>query len=250
VKVDDLSRPYHGGEIEMIRKAIDKCGRPIVFSSSPGPTDPKVASHISKYANMWRVSGDFWDQWAETHRAGLNHTFDLLAAWQDVGGPGHWPDADMIPFGHIGIKCTIAGGDRQTRFTPDEQRTLMSLWSIAPSPLILGAQLTDLDAATLALITNDEVIAVDQDVLGAKAKRVSQNNGAEVWVKPLQNGDKAVGLFNRSEKPMDVEVLWSEAGLTGSHLVRDLWAHKLLGAFNDKFSASVPPHGAMLLRVR
>ena len=81
VKVDDLSRPYHTGEIEMIRKAIDKCGRPIVFSTSPGPTDPKDAAHISKYANMWRISGDFWDNWVETHRSGLNHTFDLLAAW-------------------------------------------------------------------------------------------------------------------------------------------------------------------------
>jgi hypothetical protein len=250
VKVDDLSNPYHAGEVEMIRKAIDKCGRPIVFSTSPGPTDPKNAAHVSKYANMWRISGDFWDNWVETHRSGLNHTFDLLAAWQDVGGPGHWPDADMIPFGHIGIKCTIAGGDRHTRFTPDEQRTLMSLWSIAPSPLILGAQLTDLDAPTLALITNDEVIAVDQDPLGAKAKRVSQKDGTEVWVKPLKNGDKAVGLFNRSEKPMEVEALWSDAGLTGSHLVRDLWVHKLLGAFNNKYSALVPPHGVVLLRVR
>lgn len=245
VKVDDLSSPYHSLEIEMLRKAIDKCGRPIVLSTSAGPTDRKQAEHVVKYANMWRISGDFWDRWKD-----LNHQFDLLASWQDIGGPGHWPDADMIPYGHIGIKCTIAGGDRHTRFTPDEQRTLMSLWSIAPSPLMLGALLTDLDAPTLELITNDEVLAVNQDALGAKAKRVSQKDGAEVWVKPLQNGDKAVALFNRGDKPTEVEVLWSEAGFAGSRAIRDLWTHKNLGAFNDKFSASVPPHGAVLLRVK
>jgi hypothetical protein len=245
VKVDDLSKPYHTAEIEMIRKAIDKCGRPIVFSTSPGPTPVDEAASISKLANMWRVSGDFWDRWKD-----LNHQFDLLASWQDVGGPGHWPDADMIPLGHLGIKCTIAGGDRHTRFTSDEQRTLISLWSIAPSPLILGCLLTDLDTATLDLITNDEAIAVNQDPLGAKAKRVSQNGGAEVWVKPLQNGDKAAGLFNRGDQPAQVELLWTQAGLVGGHKVRDLWAHKLLGSFNDKFSVTVPPHGAVLLRIR
>jgi hypothetical protein len=244
VKVDDLSRPYSAHEIEMIRKAIDKCGRPIVFSTSPGPTDPKEAAHISKYANMWRVSGDFWDRWQD-----LDHQFDLLADWQNVGGPGHWPDADMIPFGHIGIKCTIAGGDRQTRFTPDEQSTLMSLWALAPSPLMLGASLTDLDEPTLAMLTNDEVLAVNQDPLGAKAKRVAQRDRTEVWVKNLKNGDKAVGLFNRGDAAADVDLLWNEAGLSGSRGLRDLWAHKDLGSFNEKFRVSVPPHGAALLRV-
>ncbi|MEO7934387.1 MAG: glycoside hydrolase family 27 protein [Chthoniobacterales bacterium] len=245
VKVDDLSSPYRTPEIEMIRKAIDKCGRPIVFSTSAGPTDTKQAAHVSKFANMWRISGDFWDRWKD-----LDHQFDLLAAWQDVGGPGHWPDADMIPFGHIGIKCTIAGPDRQTRYTPDEQRTLMSLWSLAPSPLMLGANLPDLDEPTLALLTNDEVLAVNQDRLGAKAKRVVQRNGTEVWVKTLENGDKAVGLFNRGDAAADVEVLWSEASLAGSRKVRDLWAHKDLGSFSDKFTVTVPPHGAVTLRVK
>ena len=88
-----------------------------VFSTSPEPSDPSHANHVSVNANMWHVSGDFWDQWGDTHRSGLDHQFDLLAKWQGVGGPGHWPDVDMIPHGHIGIKCTIAGPDRQTRFT-------------------------------------------------------------------------------------------------------------------------------------
>jgi hypothetical protein len=242
VKVDDLSVPYHAPEIEMVRRAIDKCGRPIVFSTSAGPTDTKQAAHVAKHANMWRISGDFWDRWKD-----LNHQFDLLAPWQDVGGPGHWPDADMIPFGHIGIKCTIAGPDRQTRFTPDEQRTLMSLWSLAPSPLMLGANLTDLDEATLALITNDEVLAVNQDPLGAKAKRIAQHDHTEVWVKNLKNGGKAVGLFNRGDAAQSVELDWKDVGLTGKKALRDLWSHKDLGAFDEKYAAQVPSHGAVLL---
>ena len=248
IKVDDLSRPYHASEIEMIRKALDRCGRPIVFSTSPGPTDRKEAANISKQANMWRISGDFWDQWGDTYRSGLNHQFDLLAQWQGVGGPGRWPDADMIPFGHIGIKCTIAGPDRQTRFTHDEQRTLMSLWALAPSPLMLGANLPDLDGWTLSLLTNDEVLAVNQDPLGSPARRVVQAKGTEIWVKDLRDGSKAIGLFNRSDAAQPVELNWSDAGLTGKQKLRDLWAHKDLGTFEGKFSVQVPSHGAVLLR--
>ena len=119
---------------------------------------------------MWRISGDFWDRWPD-----LNRAFDLLGKWQGVGGPGHWPDSDMIPFGHIGIKCTIAGPERQTRFTKDEQVMLMSLWALAPSPLMLGNNLPDTDEWTLSLLTNDEVLAVNQDPLGSPARRVTAN---------------------------------------------------------------------------
>jgi alpha-galactosidase len=245
VKIDDLSKPYSTAEIEMIHRAIDKCGRPIVLSTSPGPTDPKKADHISKNANMWRISGDFWDRWKD-----LDHQFDLLADWQNIGGPGQWPDADMIPFGHIGIQCTIAGKDRQTRFPKDEQRTLMSLWALAPSPLMLGANLPDLDEWTLAVLTNDEVLAVNQDSLGAKAKRVARHERTEVWVKTLKNGDKAVGLFNRGDKEAGVELLFAEAGLTGSHRIRDVWSGKDLGQHDQSFQINVPPHGAVLLRVK
>jgi alpha-L-fucosidase len=244
IKVDDLSLPYSAHEIEMIRKAIDKCGRQIVFSTSPGPTDVHYAEHIRSNANMWRISGDFWDRWKD-----LNHAFDLIAAWQGIGRPGHWPDADMIPFGHIGIKCTIAGKERQTRFTKDEQRTLMSLWSLASSPLMLGANLTDLDAWTLSLLTNDEVIAVNQDALGKPAQRVLQKDGGEIWVKELQGGSKAVGLFNRTDKALKLELLWSEViGLSSIQQVRDLWAHQDLGK-SKSFSVELPPHGSMLLSV-
>lgn len=242
VKVDDLSRPYSAHEIEMIRKAIDKCGRAIVFSTSPGPTDPARAAHVSTNANMWRVSGDFWDRWKD-----LDHQFDLLARWHDVGGPGHWPDADMIPLGHIGIKCTIAGPDRQTRFSRDEQRTLMSLWALAPSPLMLGNNLPDTDDWTLSLLTNDEVIAINQDPLGASARRVAQSQGTEVWVKKLKHGNTAIGLFNRTPAAAQVELDWNAAGLSGKQKLRDLWLHKNLGKFKGKYVAEIPSHGAVLL---
>ncbi len=224
VKVDDLSNPYHSHEIEMIRKAIDPCGRPIVFSTSPGPTAPARANHISRMANMWRISGDFWDRWPD-----LNRAFDLFARWQGVGGPGHWPDLDMIPFGHIGIKCTIAGPERQTRFSKNEQVMLMSLWALAPSPLMLGANLPDLDGWRLSLLTNDEVLAVNQDPLGNPARRVMQTNGVEIWVKDLKDGSKAIGLFNRGPAAQDVTLGWKDAGLTGQQTLRDLWSQKMWG---------------------
>ena len=242
IKVDDLSLPYSAHEIAMIRKALDKCGRPIVFSTSPGPTDVSHAAEISHLANMWRVSGDFWDRWKDLDRA-----FDLLATWQGVGGPGHWPDADMIPFGHIGIKCTIAGKERQTLFTKDEQLTLLSLWALAPSPLMLGNNLPDMDAWTLSLLTNDEVIAVNQDALGSSARRVAQSNGTEIWVKDLNGGNKALGLFNRSSEPKQIDLDWKNAGLTGKRTLRDLWTHKDVGSFEEKYSAQIPAHGVLLL---
>lgn len=235
VKVDDLSNPYSEHEIEKIRRAIDRCGRKIVFSASPGPTPVAKAEHVKTHANMWRISGDFWDQWGESHRSGLNHAFDLLAAWHGVAGPGHWPDADMIPIGRIGIKCTIAGGDRQTRFTKDEQVTLITLWSLAPSPLILGNNLPDTDEWTLSLLTNDEVIAVNQDPLGKPAERVSQKDGVEIWRKELHDGSVAVGYFNRSDAPVAVRL---PAG-------RDLWRRQHV----KETIVTMQPHAAMLLKV-
>ncbi|MGB8353245.1 MAG: glycoside hydrolase family 27 protein [Chthoniobacteraceae bacterium] len=244
IKVDDLSNPYHTGEIEMIRKAIDKCGRAIVLSTSPGPAPVAQAGHIKMQANMWRISGDFWDRWHD-----LNHQFDLLAQWEGVGGPGHFPDADMIPFGHIGIKCTIAGKDRQTRFTHDEQRTLMSLWSLASSPLILGCNLPDMDDWTLSLVANDEVLAIDQDALGRGAKRVSQKEGLEIWVKDLKDGAKAIGLFNRSDADAQITFKWGDAGLSGQQKVRDLWEQKDLDGAPDQITKVVPKHGVVLLKL-
>jgi hypothetical protein len=243
VKVDDLSHPYSTDEIAAIRKSIDKCGRPIVFSTSPGETPVKQAAHIATHANLWRMSDDFWDNWKSLH-----HAFELAEAWQGVGGPGHWPDSDMIPLGHIGIRSV--DGDRRTRFTHDEQVTLMSLWSLAPSPLMLGMNLPDNDDWTLALLTNDEVLAVNQDVLGKPARLIAKANNKDVWAKALNDGSLAVGLFNLGTETNDVTVAWSEAGLTGKQTVRDLWLHKDLETAENHFTQSVPSHGAVLLRLQ
>ena len=240
VKVDDLSRPYSMAEIEAIRSAIDKTGRNIVFSTSPGATPIAQADHIKMNANMWRISDDFWDQWKY-----INLAFNLLTRWQGQAGPGHWPDADMIPFGHIGIRSV--GKSRTTRFTHDEQITLMSLWCLAPSPLMLGMNLPDNDDWTLSLLTNDEVLAVDQDKLGSPAIKISMDKSTEIWAKQLSTGGLAIGMFNRGQQDGTVTLKWEDAKLTGPQKVRDLWQHKDLGTFDHELTLPVPSHGAQML---
>jgi hypothetical protein len=193
VKVDDLSAPYHRSEIEAIRQAIDRTGRKIILSTSPGPTPIVDGFHISTHANMWRISGDFWDEWPQ-----LFAQFDRLRDWTPFRGPGHFPDADMLPLG------TLQMGKNQTRFTPDEQVTLLSLWSIARSPLILGADLTKLDDATLALITNNEVIAVDQ--ASANNRELFRHDGFYAWIADVPGSpDKYLALFNTRPVKGEVE---------------------------------------------
>jgi hypothetical protein len=244
IKVDDLSSPYSSGEIEAIRKAIDKCGRPIIFSTSPGETPVDQAKHVSANANMWRISGDFWDNWGA-----VDHNFDLLNRWSPIGGPGHFPDADMLPVGHVGILCPAAGSDHTTHLTKNEQVTMLTLWCIAPSPLMVGAHLPDNDAWTTALLTNDDVIAIDQDSLGAKAVRVRDDGTAEVWSRKLADGSLAVALFNRGSLPSEVGATWTDLGLTGSHNVRNLWERRDMGAVATGITAAIGPHGAQLFRV-
>ena len=240
IKVDDLSQPYYRAEIEALRRAIDRCGRPVVFSLSPGPTPLAAADHVATHANLWRISGDFWDRWRN-----LDAQFDLLAAWRPHGGPGHWPDADMIPLGHLAIRSV--GPDRRSRFTREEQTTLLSLWSLASSPLMLGMNLPDNDPWTQSALTNDELLAIDQDPLGVPAIPIQRRGGAEVWVKTLRGGAHAVGLFNRTAAPAVIGLDWAGAGLTGPQSVRDVWGRTDLGTSADRLSAPVPAHGAVLL---
>lgn len=244
IKVDDLSEPYHAAEIEMLRRALDRFGRNIVFSTSPGPTPTSRAGHVAAHANLWRISGDFWDRWQK-----LDEQFDLLAQWQGAGGPGHWPDADMIPLGCIAIRSKLGGNEHWTHFTRDEQLTLMSLWSLAPSPLMLGMNLPDNDAWTTALLTNPEVCALDQDPLGRPARRVFVPGlDAELWLRDLAGGARAIGLFNRTRQPVKVELTWKQVGLSRRPHVRDLWLRRDLGRAKS-FVAELPPHGCVLLRV-
>jgi hypothetical protein len=245
VKVDDLSVPYHADEVLMIRHALDQSGRPIIFSTSPGPTQLQYAAQLKMNANQWRISGDFWDQWKK-----LDHQFDLFAQWSvaNATGPGHYPDGDMIPFGRIAIKSAMGGRDHLTHFTPDEQLTLLSLWSLESSPLMLGLNLPDTDDATNTLLTNDEVLRIDQDPLCSPAQRVSQKDGLEIWVKTLHDGAKAIGLFNRTNTPANLTLNFPDAQLSGNQTLRDVWNHRDLGVFSQTFTAPVPPHGVVFVR--
>jgi hypothetical protein len=244
IKVDDLSSPYHAAEVEMVRRAIDRCGRSIVFSTSPGETPFADAAHISTHANLWRASGDFWDSWKS-----LNHEFTLGARWHDFVGPGHWPDADMLPVGHLSVSNRSVGPDRFTHFTRDEQLAHISLWSLLPSPLMAGANLPDNDDWTAVLLTNPEVLAVNQDVLGQPAQRLTNVLiGAEIWTKKLTDKSLAVGIFNRGNAAVPVNLVWHDLGLRAKPAVRDLWLRKDLGR-QKNFTADLPPHGCALLRV-
>jgi len=238
VKIDDLSRPYHGPEIEAIRKAIDLAGRPMVFSTSPGETPLSEAADISRHANMWRISDDFWDNWQS-----LLHQVALCEKWAPYTGAGHYPDADMLPLG------MIRQGKSMTRFTHDEQYTLMTLWCIFRSPLIFGGDLRKMDDFTLSLITNDEVLAVDQHSSGNR--QLFNVNGQMAWVADVPGStDKYVGLFNLQDKGNSAE---SGAPVTlklaGTCRVRDLWRKEDIGTKTDQFSPMIPWHGAGLYRI-
>ena len=186
VKVDDISRPYDDGqklEIEAIRHAIDKSGRPMVLSLSPGDTPIERGSHVEQFANQWRISDDFWDRWEPLH--GM---FGRLEKWTPYRHDGAWPDADMLPFG-------IVEFNRPTHFTQHEQILCMTLWSIARSPLILGADMTRLDPFTLGILTNKEVLAVNQH--SQNNRQLSRKDDFIVWVADVPHShDKYVALFN------------------------------------------------------
>ncbi len=249
VKVDDLSRPYHQPEIEAIRRAIDRTGRPIIFSTSPGATPLRAGEHVSMHANMWRISDDFWDKWSL-----LFDQFDRLRDWTPFRAPGHFPDADMLPIGVLQM------GKYKTNLKPDEQFTLMTLWSIAGSPLILGADLTKLDDFTLALITNDEVLAVNQN--STNNRELFRRDGFYGWVADAPDSpDKYLALFNTCNRPDDaqsagtntvsavVPVKLSELGFAVAGNIRNLWTHQNLGPATNEFAPVLNYHGAGLYRV-
>lgn len=245
VKVDDLSQPYHEKEIEAVRRAIDRSGRPMIFSTSPGATPAAKSKHIAAHANMWRISPDFWDEWRD-----LNRSFDLADAWQKTGitGPGRWPDGDMIPLGRVAIRSGH-GKDRLTKFTRNEQVTLMSLFALMPSPLMLGMNLPDNDEWTLGLITHKEVLAINQDPLGQPASRIIKNeNMTEVWLRNLADGTKVLGLINRGDSATPITLNLAAIGLTGAWTARDVWSRENLGPLQDTFTRTVPKHGSLLLR--
>lgn len=241
IKADDMAQPFHGPEIEALHRAIVKSGRPIVLSLSPGPAELARAGFYAANANLWRISDDFWDRWQDLRKA-----FDLLDRWSPYTKPGGWPDADMLPLGHIGIRAE-RGDDRMTRFTRDEQRTLMTLWCIARSPLMFGGDLPSNDGFTLSLMNNDEVLAVNQK--GTGSHRLFARGDSVAWISDAGGGQKYLAVFNLGENPAAIRVEWRELRLPANCRLRDLWANADLGRVKDGYTASVPPHGANLYRV-
>ena len=251
IKVDCISRPYQADEIHMMGAAIAKSGRAIALSLSPGPTPIEQADDVRKYAQLWRISDDMWDTWSgpegQTFPAGLMRQFNRTAQWAPHIVTGHWPDADMLPLGYLGPRPGW-GEARASRLTADESRTLMTLWSMARSPLVAGSNLTKMDAATEALYSNPEVIAVDQH--SRENHELSRSGSVVVWsATPESGGGRYVAIFNLGDAAQEVNYSWEKVGLPGgSHAVRDLWVRKDLGTATS-LKAELPAHAAMLCRV-
>jgi len=244
IKADDMLAPVAQlDEIAALHKAILHSGRPIVLSLSPGPAPLARAAFIAENANLWRISNDFWDTWRS-----LREAFDLLNRWSPFVKPGGWPDADMLPLGRIGIRGEV-GDDRRTRFTPDEQRTHITLWCIARSPLMFGGDLPSIDPATLALITNQEVLAANQK--GTDSHQLFSHGDGITWVSSAPDGvSKYLAIFNVGDTGEgEIHVNWSDLGLPPSCALRDLWARKDVGKVRDGETFKVPPHGAAFYKL-
>ena len=238
IKMDDMSRPYdaHAPEIEAAHRAIVASRRPMILSLSPGETPVIRGEHVRQFAQMWRISDDFWDEWAM-----LEAQFVRLENWNPWRREGAWPDPDMLPLGRLAL------GDRDTRFTPDEQRTLMTLWAITRSPLIMGGDLRHLDAPTLALLTNREVLAVNQSSTENQPHFMA--DGTRIWsARAGQGADFYLALFNTTAGPRQVSLGLDRLGL-GAASVRDLWTGAQLGTARGSFGTLLPPHGAGLFRL-
>mgnify|MGYP002852693219 CR=1 FL=1 len=245
VKVDDIcntnmypQNPYSAEkEIEAIYKAIEKSGRPMVLSLSPGPAVIEKASHLRKYANMWRITDDFWDEWQL-----LKAMFERCDVWQRQVSEGCWPDCDMLPLGMLGKGFAA---ERKSRFTKDEQKTMMTLWCIFKSPLMLGSELTLLDEETKSLITNEEVLSLLKN--GSISEQVRRDEKSCVW-----KSGQTIALFNLSDKEEKVSVTFEELGMEErAYKIRDLWEKRDIEKISGKneLAAVIPAHGAKLLSV-
>jgi hypothetical protein len=250
IKIDCISSgPYKGDEIRMISTALAKTGRPIVLSLSPGPTPVEKMADVEHLATMWRISMDIWDIWHndKAYPKGLNDQFAKTAAWASAPRNGHYPDADMLPLGYLGPAAGW-GESRWTRLSHDEQETLLTLWGISESPLIMGGDLPHNDEWTTSLLTNLEFLDVDQK--GRDPKVVLLNAEEAVWTSNAASADSHyVAIFNRGETTRSWRYTWTQLGLAdGAYLVHDIWTHQDLG-MTKNISVKLPPHGCVLYQV-
>jgi len=252
IKIDDLSVPYHKDEIEIIRKAIDQTGRKIVLSTSPGETPIENADHVKDHANMWRIVGDFWDNWKQ-----LKEHFEVCNRWSPYIGDGHFPDADMLPLGRIGIRAE-RGDNRMCGLTKDEQVTLMSLFSIFRSPLMFGGDLPGNDKFTLSLLTNKAVLEVNRH--STNNRQLFRKDDLIAWIaNDPKTGDKFLAVFNARdqksksgqmpEETARISINLEQLGLKGTCRVKDLWTNKNVGSFTGEFALVIRRHASGLYRI-
>jgi len=236
--LDQRKAPYI-----LLRSSLDKVDRDIVFSLCQYGAGNVWEWGQSIGGNTWRTTGDITDTWQSLSNIGFNQ-----AGHEKYARPGHWNDPDMMIVGSVDV-----GSGRNfhpTRLTPNEQYTHVSLWCLLDAPLLIGCDMTKFDDFTLSLLTNDEVLAVNQDPLGKQAGRVKRDGQIEVWAKDMSDGSKAVGFFNRGELDASYSAALSDLGLTGKQTVRDLWRQKDVGDFDTTYSMTIPRHGVVMVRMR
>jgi len=231
----ELQKPY-----KVMREALDACGRDIVFSLCQYGMGKVSEWGAEVGGNYWRTTGDITDTWSSMAGIGFGQN-----GLEKHAGPGTWNDPDMLVVGKVGWGPAL----HDTRLTPNEQITHITLWSLLASPMLIGCDLSQMDEFTLALLTNPEVLEVNQDILGKQAKRVAVDGRLEVWARPLADGSLAVGLFNRGREQALVTAGWRDLGLSGKQSVRNLWLRHDEGTFDEAFSATVPRHGAVMVKM-
>ena len=231
----DYLQPY-----AIMRAALDRQPRDILFSFCQYGMDNVWEWGAQVGGNSWRTTGDIRDTWNSMCANGFSQISD-----QPFAGPGHFNDPDMLVVGDVGWGPNL----HPTHLTPNEQYTHISLWCLLASPLLIGCDMTRLDPFTLSLLSNDEVLAVDQDPLGQQAKRMVKEGDLEIWAKDMADGSKTAGLFNRGEVKTTMTLRWADLGLTGRQTVRDLWRQKDLGVFDQQFQVQVDRHGVALLKL-
>ncbi len=253
VKVDDIANtefspdnPYSAQkELEMIRRAMDACGREMVLSLSPGPAPVEKAAHLSAHADMWRMTGDFWDRWDK-----LYSMFERCDMWYPYVGKGGFPDCDMLPLGRLCKNAPYCGKqDRCTAFTKDEQRTMMTLWCVFRSPLFFGGELRENDAWTNTLLTNPEMIAVNQKGSAPHPIAVLQSD-IRLWAAETERGETVFAVFNVSESEKTVTLSTEIPNLRECTALRDLWKRTDIEKDTAEFTCTLRPHASVIYKLQ
>ena len=233
--VDRFQKPY-----QWMRDALDKSDRDIVYSLCQYGMGDVWKWGQGLGANCWRTTGDINDSWSSLH--GI---YTSQNGHEKFAGPGHWNDPDMLVVGKVGWGPSL----HPSHLKPNEQVLHISMWCMLSSPLLIGCDMSDMDKFTVDLLSNDEVLDINQDPLGKSAGRVAMTGDLEVWSRPLFDGTTAVALVNSSTEEATVKANWNDIGVTGKQRVRDLWLHKDVGTFDGSYSVLVPAHGVVVVKV-